>query len=192
MFFPRTLTPFLGLLVATALPAADRPDAERPGPPHPPAPEKLFEHFDTDHDQALSRQEFIRGMAELAQRRAERKDGGERRPPGEAGDGDHPPRPPKDGERPPHPPGDGERPPHPPKDGERPPRPPGDGEGRPPHGDGEHPLENAFTKADVDKNGTLSLDEFRAALENMPHPGQRPPPREGEPQPERPRPPKDN
>lgn len=211
MFLHRTITPFLGLLVATALSAAVHPDGEHQGPPHPPAPEKMFEHFDADHDQALSRAEFFHGMAEMAQRRAEHQDG-ERRAPGAGGDGERPARPPGDGERPARPPGDGERPARPHGDGERPARPPGDGE-RParPHGDGERParppgdgegrprpggegqpLDGAFVKADADKNGTLSLAEFKAALEAMPHPqGQRPPPRDGDAKPEHPRPPKD-
>jgi EF hand len=94
------------------------------------------------------------------------------------GDGKRPPRPehpPGDGagkERPKPPAhedggdGDGKRPPHPPKEGKG-----GDGEGgRPPGGEHGGPLEGAFDKADADKSGTLTVEEFKAALESLPRP----------------------
>ncbi len=207
-----TLPPLLILLIASVLPAAEQTEGDRQGAPRPPSAEKMFQHFDGDHDQTLSRQEFIHGMAELVKRRPPNEAGdGDRRP---KGDGEGHPRPPKegDGERPPKGAGDHPRPPkegdgHPPKgEGDRP-RPSKEGEGqRSPKGDvddpnkdggerprKERPLEGAFAKADADHSGGLSLAEFRVALEHMPHPsGGRPLPREGgEGKPDRPRPPKE-
>ena len=189
----RLLTPLLAMLMAGVLPAATQPDGERPkGPP----PGALFERFDQDGNQQLSKPEFVRGMIALHQRaqagdgeRPPRPPGDGERPPRPPGDGERPPRPPGDGERPPRPPGDGERPPRPPGDGERPPRPPGDGEGRP-HPEGGGPLEKAFDKSDADQSGSLSLEEFRTALQHMPRPPANRPPGQGEG--DRPRPPKEN
>lgn len=183
MICSRILTPFFALLVVTSISAGDKPEGEHKEPPRPPAPEKLFERLDADKDQVLSRAEFIRGMAEL-HRRAQQ--GGEK--PDGAGDGKRPPRP--EG-HPEHPPGDGagkehpkppahedegdgdgddKRPPHPPKEGKG-----GEGEGgRPPGGEHGGPLEGAFDKADADKSGTLTLEEFKVALKSMPHPGHPP------------------
>lgn len=201
----RYLTPLLALSLTGLLPAGDAPKGERPGPPPGPPPGALFERFDQDHNQQLSRPEFVRGMIALHNRRAE---GGDRpRPPAEGegrpprdGEG-RPPRdgegrPPRDGEnrpprddenRPPRPPAEGEgRPPRPPGEGEgRPQRPPGEGEGRP-HPEGGGPLEAAFDKADADKSGSLSQDEFRAALQHLPRP-----PGQGQGEGDRPRPPKE-
>ena len=183
MICRRILTPFFALLVATSISAGDKPEGEHKEPPRPPAPEKLFERLDIDKDQVLSRAEFIRGMAEL-HRRAQQ--GGEKPGADGAGDGKRPPRPEGHPEQPPgdgagkeHPKppahedggdGDGKRPPHPPKEGKG-----GEGEGgRPPGGEHGGPLEGAFDKADADKSGTLTLEEFKAALESLPHPGHPP------------------
>ena len=185
MMCSRILTPFFAVLVATSISAGDQPKGEHKEPPRPPAPEKLFERLDTDKDQLLSRAEFIRGMAEL-HRRAQQ--GKEKSGADGAGDGKHPPRPeghpgnsPGDGAEKEHqkPPAhekegggasDGKRPPHPPKEDKG-----GEGEdGRPPGGEHGGPLEGAFDKADADKSGTLTLEEFKAALESLPHPGHPP------------------
>lgn len=209
----RLLTPLLAMTAAGLLPAADRPEGDRPaGPP----PGALFERFDQDGDHLLSQPEFVRGMIALQRQRA---GGDQERPPRPAGEGEgrparppgdaegRPARPPGDGEgRPARPPGDGEgRPARPPGDGEgRPARPPGDGEGRPPRGPGDGegrpraegggPLEAAFAKADADQSGKLTLDEFRAALQNAPRPpGQRPPGQgDADGGRDRPRPPREN
>lgn len=194
----RLLTPLLAMMMVSQLSAGEHPEGERPkGPP----PGALFERFDQDGDHLLSRPEFVHGMIALQRHRAEGGDQG--RPPRPAGDGEgRPPRPPGDGEgRPPHPPADGEgRPPRPAGDGEgRPPRPHGEGEGHPrPAGDGEGrprpegggPLEKAFEKGDADKSGTLTLEEFRVAMQNMPRPPANRPPGQGDG--DRPRPPKEN
>lgn len=157
----RLLTPFFAVLVATSISAGDQPEGEGKEPPRPPAPEKIFERLDADKDQALSRAEFIHGMVDM-RRRAQQ--GGDK--PGADGDGKRPPRP----ERPPGEDqdkgeGDGKCPPaHPPKEGK-------EGEGkRPPGGEQGNPLEGAFDKADADKSGTLTLEEFKAALKNRPRP----------------------
>lgn len=184
----RLLTPLLALMITGQLSAADRPEGDRPqGPP----PGALFERFDQDGDHLLSRPEFVRGMVALQRQRPEGGDQERPRRPDGAGDGEgRPPRPPGDGEgRPPRPPGDGEGRPRPEGDGEGRPRPEGDGEGRPrPEGGG--PLEKAFEKGDADKSGTLTLEEFRAAMQSMPRPPR--PAGQGDGERERPRPPKEN
>ena len=184
----RVLTPLLALMITSQLSAADRPEGDRPqGPP----PGALFERFDQNGDHLLSRPEFVRGMAELQrprpeggdQERPRRPDGdGEGRPQRPAGDGEgRPPRPHGDGEgHPPRPAGDGEgRPPRPAGDGEARPRPEGDGEGRP-RPEGAGPLEKAFEKGDADKSGTLTREEFHAAMQSMPRPPANRPPGQGE------------
>ncbi len=174
----RLLTPLLALMITSQLSAGDRPEGDRPqGPP----PGALFERFDQNGDHLLSRPEFMRGMAELQRPRPE--GGDQERPRPEGGDGEGRPRP-ENGEG---------RPPRPPADGEGRPRPPADGEGRPrPEGGGQ--LEKAFDKGDADKSGTLTHEEFRAAMQSMPRPpANRPPGQgqgEGEGEGDRPRPPK--
>jgi hypothetical protein len=162
----RYLTPFIVLSLAGLSPAAEVPP-ENTQPDSPDGrPGTLFERFDQDHDQQLSRQEFVRGLMALRRHRAERGDhelpgdgeGRAPRPNGEengGGEGEgRPHRPPGQGG------GEGEGRPH---------RPPGqgDGEGRPEGG----PALGLFDRADTDKNGSLSLEEFRAALKNLPRPG---------------------
>ena len=156
--------------------------AEHPEPPKPPAPEELFKTMDSNHDGVLSKDEFAQGMEALHKRMG---------PPPRGEDGEHRPTPPKDGdqqggERKPPKSGDGERRPPPPrdedgKDGAHRPPPPKEGdekagggpEGGQKKGGPGKKLDAAFTSSDADKSGTLTLEEFKAALKAM-----RPPRRE--------------
>ena len=114
--------------------------------------------------------------------------GGEegRKPPMMGGDDeDHPPQAPEGGKKPPK----GEKPPKGDKSskGEGEARPPhaseGGEEGKPPGAGGDKPRKEGmsrgsemFDKADTDKSGSLSLEEFKAAHKDMrPPEGQRPP-----------------
>ncbi len=173
----------LTLLLTTvfAMPVAYAED--HPEHPKPPPPEELFKTIDANHDGVLSKDEFAQGMEALHKRMGPppRGDDGERRPPpphdGDNRSGEHqPPNGGGDDRRPP-PPGDGRdeksgaadhgaRDGGAPKDGGA----PRDG-GQKKGGPGKQ-LDEAFTAADGDKSGTLTLEEFKAALKAL-----RPPPR---------------
>jgi hypothetical protein len=180
----RTLTLLASALLAA--PLASAADGERPERPEPGA---LFGKFDQDGSGGLSLKEFVHGLHQ-AQHERRKKDEGRPRPQGGEGEGSKPPageegegrpRPPRrdgDGPRPPAGEGDGEARPRPVKpDGEGP-RPAGDGEGRP------HPEQRekaakaaeAFAAGDADRDGNLTREEFRAAMEALPRPP-RPPTR---------------
>ena len=155
--------------------------AEHPEPPKPPAPEELFKTMDSNHDGVLSKEEFTQGMEALRKRMGPppRGEDGERRPPppkdgddqtGEhkppkTGDGEHRPPPPRDDDS-----QDSERRPPPPKDGDEK---SGGAEGASKKGGPGKKLDAAFTSADADKSGTLTLEEFKTALKAL-----RPPRRE--------------